>query len=145
MATPIRDRDGSFSGSQLLHSREVSTGRLRGSCRAPDPLYQVTPLAITIHIQLKNVLVKGGGQREFYPSELVSHVIADSLPPPSLGLSRCTSSILLHVRPRDIPVCVCLCIYNGRLLSHPQSDWVYMSSKCGVLLPYPITLSVCTV
>ncbi|CAI8019609.1 PAX-interacting protein 1 [Geodia barretti] len=61
--------------------------------------------------ELKNALVKGGGQREFYPSELVSHVISDSLPPPSLGLARCSTCPILH------------------------SDWVFMSCRCGVLLP----------
>lgn len=65
--------------------------------------------------QLKNVLVKGGGQREFYPSELVSHVISDSLPPPSLGLSRCSSSVILQVS-------VFLNIFLVKIVSSPASQ-----------------------
>ena len=56
-------------------------------------------MSSTFSHQLKSVLVGGGAKREFYPSELVSHVISDSLPPPSLGLSRCAASLVLHVRP----------------------------------------------
>ena len=84
--------------------------------------------------QLKNVLVSGGGQREFYPSELVSHVITDTLPPPNLGLSRCTTSIMLHVSIAIKYYSECMYIVLTYLL---QSEWVYMSSRCGVILPYP--------
>lgn len=58
-------------------------------------------------LQLKSLLVGGGGTREFYPSELVSHVIADSLPPPSLGLARCSGSLMLHVSYIQLYTCTC--------------------------------------
>ena len=64
-------------------------------------------------------------------------MISDSLPPPSLGLSRCSDSLILHVSSPPISrdrLSLSLSLFP----SPPQSDWVFMSSRCGILLPYPL-------
>ena len=40
-------------------------------------------LVLYFSSQVKNILKKGGGMREFYLNELVTHIITESAPDPS--------------------------------------------------------------
>lgn len=62
--------------------------------------------------QVKQLLRDGGGTREFYVAPLVTHMIADQSP---------DDVTLAPVKDAPVPVV--------------HSDWVRMSSKCGVQLP----------
>ena len=49
-------------------------------------IHDVVPpelLAFCFSAQVKNILKQGGGMREFYLNELVTHIIAESPPDPA--------------------------------------------------------------
>ena len=100
---------------------------------------------------MKQLLREGGASREFYYSELVTHIISDG--PVSASVEGVSGDFNKHtvVHVSFMPLYsyyekVYFLASDPLLLFSPpylQSDWVKMSLKCGAQLPYLIVAVLC--
>lgn len=144
------------------------------SCVWGDCMIYLPPLSMVVSLppQVKQLMRQGGAVREFYMSDLVTHLITDAPLEPSVAANPditivhvcgwhrssciCKSLLFSFITPPSFSLSLssqlsfspsfllycCLLPHPSPILFPSQSDWVKMSMKCEAMLPYPTSIKL---